>query len=341
MCKQSNSRPAFTLIELLVVIAIIAILIGLLLPAVQKVREAAARMSCSNNLHQMGLGLHNFQSTVGGFPANRITVQGNLVPWTNGILPYMEQDNLQHNYNYAKPWNDPANYLGSQTKLKIMRCPSSPGPDFDTVHPIAPGVLGAVTDYYAITGVQNDNGNYQGNQFLRPLTGGTYTAKDPRLDGVFKKETLTPVSQIGDGTSNTLMVSECVGRPNIYSMGKVVGQSAPADDSGIWTDPNSISFRLDGASPPGSIRLDTGGINTTPYALPTSNLLPGAGPTDNKAFGTCPMNCTNYAEVYSTHSGGANFLFADGSVHFLSQGIDIKAMMALATANGGEVVPNY
>ena len=127
--KTRTQRSGFTLIELLVVIAIIAVLVGLLLPAVQKVREAASRASCQNNLKQLGLGLHNFHDTFGYLPySHRPPTNGTTSPrqgWLLFALPYIEQGNLYSQYDFTIGWQDPANVPVTSTRIKIVECPSS------------------------------------------------------------------------------------------------------------------------------------------------------------------------------------------------------------------------
>src|SRR5260370_19159090 len=131
MAFRNERRPAFTLIELLVVIAIIGILIGLLLHAVQKIREAAARIQCQNNLKQLGLAMHNFHGTNEHLPGNlRLAAVSTVrVRWTTYLLPYFEQDNIYKGYNQYVNWSDPANVPYTSLKLKVMTCPSVPNPD--------------------------------------------------------------------------------------------------------------------------------------------------------------------------------------------------------------------
>src|SRR5262245_27183757 len=124
-----SSRRGFTLIELLVVLAIIAVLIGLLVPAVQKVRDAAARLSCANNLKQLGLALHNHHDSYGYFPSSVRPAGFTSLPrvsWTINLLPFIEQDNLRRNYDTTTNWSSPANLPLTSLPVKIFQCPAAP-----------------------------------------------------------------------------------------------------------------------------------------------------------------------------------------------------------------------
>ncbi len=291
---------AFTLIELLVVIAIIAVLIGLLLPAVQKVRKAASRMSCSNNLKQIGLGFMNYESSRGAFPVGRVTTTPQH-SWTAALLPYIEQDNVFKMYNYTVDWNNPLNQPAIAFQMKIYNCSSTPmGNRFDTT-PSSPGgstAPRACGDYSSVSALKTFVA-------FKCFQYSTTNPDDPRIVGTIVRNNPTRFADITDGTSSSILIAEDAGRPQWYAAG---GKLLPTlKKEGGWADPGA-AFSIDGSNPDGS----------TP--------------------GPCALNCSNDSEVYSFHTSGANVVFADGSVHFLTSGVSLCVLAALVTKAGGEVV---
>jgi prepilin-type N-terminal cleavage/methylation domain-containing protein/prepilin-type processing-associated H-X9-DG protein len=303
MRTRLNWRVGFTLIELLVVIAIITVLIGLLLPAIQKIREAEARVSCQNNLKQLGLGTLNFESAQGGLPPSRTTGLSAGAPyypyqhsWTAALLPYIEQTASFDLYSYKANWNDPVNYPAIHTYLKPFNCPSTLNqPRADTTIASAP----SAGDYHAVNAIKNFVGiNCFG---LIHVT----NPDDGRLVGAMRRDRITRIADVTDGTSNTILVAEDAGRPMFYNAGRQVFD--PVGKEGGWADPNG-AFSIDGSNPDGTIP------------------------------GPCPLNCSNNSEIYSFHPNGANVVFADGSVHFLSSSINLCTLAKLVTRAGGEVI---
>jgi prepilin-type N-terminal cleavage/methylation domain-containing protein/prepilin-type processing-associated H-X9-DG protein len=304
MPRSSNSktRPGFTLVELLVVIAILAVLIGLLLPAVQKAREAADRMICANNLKSLGLALHHFHDTHGGFPPGQ--VQGPFPEagvteavnhgWGPFILPFIEQQALADRYHWDKMLYDWANEPVVSTHLKIFQCPSAEPNRVMTFGVFTNGVRAACGDYaptWNVDPVLVQQG------WVDPVA---------NLDGVLTPNHMTRMSEITDGTANTILLTEDAGRPRQWRAGR------PGPDQTVGGGPWDAFYSgviVQGSTPDGATRP-----------------------------GPCAINCTNEAQVYSFHLGGANAVFADGAVRFLRANINIQLLARLVTRAGGEVV---
>ncbi|MBA4065228.1 MAG: hypothetical protein C0501_16255 [Isosphaera sp.] len=300
---RPSLRPrGFTLIELLVVIAIIAVLIALLLPAVQKVRESASRTKCTNNMKQLGIALHNYLAMRGKFPPGWAGLTASA-PDQNimvRLLPYVEQDNIVQGYDYAKSWNNNTANAGGPSNLQIINhdvplliCPSTPNSRAGKF----------VSDYCVSDSIGTSAYPYLGY----PATPAP-TAK--QVEGFFGNNGL-PVrpDDVSDGLSNTFMMFEDVGRPQYWLNGRMASGSGAGSEK--WADPaNRITIQV----------------------IPASC-------NQGKTF----FNCNNGNEIYSFHGGntGANFLFGDGSVHFISDKLSGLAFRALYTRAGGETVPAY
>jgi prepilin-type N-terminal cleavage/methylation domain-containing protein/prepilin-type processing-associated H-X9-DG protein len=342
MYRPRRAKPGgFTLIELLVVIAIIAVLIGLLVPAVQKVREAAARSQCQNNLKQMGLALHMYHDTNNSFPwgANDNysdnTGRYSSVPWSVMILPYLEQDPLYKRFNVTfvqgvipGTFNNPPNNTDSPdsnvnpaaTKLSIYICPSSPSQgqvyqDTWNNNPHAYGPYAgsgtwtvSTSDYIGISGLLGGftNTYFPNNSFDH--------------DCVLTDNFLVRIAMITDGTSNTWVVGECAGAPNVYVRGPKLFATPPYDPSstGFYPSGNAWADETNGDQWIAGSDFDGGVAAGTP--------LTG---------GPCVINCVNIQNFFSFHTGGANFLYADAHVRLVSQTIDPKtAILSMLYSDG-------
>jgi len=343
---MSKRRHGFTLIELLVVIAIIAVLIGLLLPAVQKVREAAARMKCTNNMKQMGLAEHNYHSTYGVFtcswdyepPKAGVRTTGTWIPWGLLLLPYLEQSNLYNQWDFNKIQYTAAgittpNVALVQTPLSVYNCPSSPNNGKLYTFPVPADFLGkgsgfpagtltaATTDYIAITGIRNWDQVVANAAYPSPSGGrdGMMLGVSNELASVGKPR--LSVTAISDGSSNTFMLSELAGMPSVYN----AQYQVIAD--GFTKNPfNSGAGWGDGSN----------GENW-PEGSPFDGNLVG---TDVPA-GPCLINCSNLKGrgFFSFHTGGCNFLIADGSVRFFANSTPGAVLALMITPQDGMVVP--
>jgi prepilin-type N-terminal cleavage/methylation domain-containing protein/prepilin-type processing-associated H-X9-DG protein len=313
---MSKRRSAFTLIELLVVIAIIAVLVGLLLPAVQKVREAANRMSCQNNLKQICLAVHNYSDAFNQFPTgwDFATNWGAL----SHLLPYIEQDNVYNKIDFTKAIDDPANAAVIPVNIKTFLCPS----DFPNPMPS----LGGAT-------------NYNGNSGDAPPYVVAYglNASTPPNGVFFSQSQNINFASITDGTSNTAFYSERVlGDGN---MGLVTpledvfngpngapGLPATADDAYNWC------LQVDISNPANQFPIFMG----APWA-DGQQLYQHISPPNGQSCGWLVSLRATMAAT-SRHTGGVNVAFGDGSVHFITQTIDLTTWRALGSRSGGEVI---
>ena len=339
------TRPAFTLIELLVVIAIIAILIGLLLPAVQKVREAAARMKCSNNLKQMALSVHNYESTVGSLPPGVVnTTTTTLISgldeflktttpvsysrqgFQSIMLPYIEQANVltaaAGGYNFKLDWSNPANRPAVKVRIPTYECPSVP-----TTH-LTTGVLSstasdgsdtvATADYFPVSRANNNPAVW-----TAPAPGpglAAYPGADA-VSGILTANNRTQLLAITDGLSNTLMIGESAARDEPWALStKYVDTFTTV--RGAWAaEQNNIT--CSGTQGPLAAAAKPVGKITAAAQIPAA----------------LTVNAWNQGELYSFHTGVCNVAFGDGSVRSLRSSISFATLQLLAARADGQVIP--
>jgi prepilin-type N-terminal cleavage/methylation domain-containing protein len=306
-----RSRHGFTLIELLVVIAIIGVLIGLLLPAVQKVREAANRMKCGNNLKQVLIGLHNYHDTNNCLPPG---VSQQLYTaysgydrrsWMYFLLPFIEQGSLYRQMETAYGTGSYTTFLpGHESVVPSLMCPTDPA---------NPKVLTAGATTPAAS--QGFHGNYVlcgGDTYFTP--GG---ADGTALDGAFYAKSKTRFADIADGTSNTLFASELILSPD----------TGTHDVRGRYHNAIHCDVLFSTMYPPNS----TVGDNPQGYCVP----IPKAPCT------SAPSTSNGFSLARSYHTGGVNAGLGDGAVRFISDSVTPSVYQALGTRAGGEIPADY
>jgi prepilin-type N-terminal cleavage/methylation domain-containing protein/prepilin-type processing-associated H-X9-DG protein len=342
---QTTNRRGFTLIELLVVIAIIAVLIALLLPAVQSAREAARRAQCTNNLKQIGLGLHNYHQALNSFPL------GNTTAWSYGygsdwgawsahalLLGYMDGQPIYNNCNFnlvtwfAAGWQ--VNLTVTNTVLNVFICPSdgqSPDP------PMSRQWAGDTNNYFASMGTTTD------------------TFNNPNSTGLFAWNNSYGIQSVTDGTSNTIAFSESLIATDTLWLPWRGGVSAGSGGQNYLLDARTnlpalmadlqlcTQYFQAHQNPTGTndkgFRWAMGGRGITMFNTivpPQSTLY---------AWGGCRLDCSGcgfafgqYSNATSNHPGGVNVMMGDGSVRFMKSSIDMRTWWALGTRNGGEVI---
>ena len=328
---SKSNRKGFTLIELLVVIAIIAILIGLLLPAVQKVREAAARLSCSNNLKQLGIALHSYHDANDRLPpgcANDVAPFGNGVnswgsSWKVYILPYIEQDNIFRQWQFnsiagtGSGFSNVANMnLVNRLTIKTYRCPSSTIPEFY----LASSNAGSIQMMTSYTGVGGASIDIPIGAFNGIVSGG----------GILFANSQVRMVGITDGTSNTIMVGEQSDHLRELNNQPITGPSTAITSQGPhgWT-----------------MGIASGGVGATAgdrhfNCSTTRWSINQRGLGDNISNGT-NSNTGSNIPLSSSHTGGAQMLFGDGGVRFLRDTTPLLILQWLSSRAGGEALPDF
>jgi len=296
--RHRSIERGFTLVELLVVIAIIGILIGLLLPAVQQVREAARRTACANNVKQIGLAMHNYYSAHQAFPFGW---NDHGTGWSAPILPYIEQKNLYDTLTFAEDgagnWNTGANLTACQTVIDVFRCPSMSQPqNIDDQGGMVERALASYRGCASSTATSDNTAT---------AASGTTGLEEDDQDGMLFGNLKVSLSCVRDGSSNTILVGE--------SYTEYIDIDGQKYDYWIIGSP-----QIDGNGEYSEFCGSTGAPMNIRF---------------NDSFDT------HHKEVAfgSYHSGGATFAMGDGSVHFLSESIEMNVYQALGSRDGGEV----
>ena len=321
--RLQNNRKAFTLIELMVVIAIIAMLAALLLPAVQAARATARRSTCANNLRQIGLAMHSFESANKGLPPRRYgpswtpaAPNKGYCGWGAVILPYLELKNIQRLYQYDYNFYDTQNAEAIAKGIAVYSCPATqPNRSMTVCDPTqtitGTGIAG---DYFAPNSV---------SAWWFPDSA-TNTAYSANTETAMADNRCKALSEITDGLSCTLLVTEQAGRPDWYILG--------AKQLATATTPNKVTATINGTQYSQSNPAWWGCWAS--YQVFSVWTYADDGITQN---GNNTINMNNSQGIYSFHSGGANSVFCDGSIHFLAVGMAPQVLGAIITARSGGV----
>ena len=344
---RTRSR-GFTLIELLVVIAIIAILIALLLPAVQQAREAARRTQCKNNLKQLGLACHNYESTFTRFPTagkgtnrSNTTIGHLLFPQSmyTMVLPFLDQAPVYNLFNMQYHYTGATNYIPAKTKIAAFVCPSNPYSQLDALSfGTADYMPVAYCDILPTTGLSSPliSGSLNGEAFSDSVLGLFGNKIAQCTDGTSNSITIIEDSGkqqnlAGECTLPTQAIGFALGMNSTYLYASGFGSASPSTGGSIgcpnrWADPES------GGGVSGSPTGPLGSIINNNKAL---------GPTNAVCPWTTQINCGPYLEPFSYHVGGCHAALADGSTRFLSENTAWQIVRALMTTSGSETISSY
>ena len=317
---MNTRRRGFTLIELLVVIAIIGVLIALLLPAVQSAREAARRAQCANNLKQIGLALHNYHDTLGRLPLGRTIPQALSFSPIARILPFIEQAAMSNALNFNYGWSDPSNATVVASSIGIMLCPSDP---MASIHA---GIAGT---------------NYRSNEGTSVVMwfGSSDTANVnvgmPAPNGLFFANDARTFAEIIDGTSQTAAFSEHL--TGDFSQ-TIATEKSDTFEPGTHPLTSDDAYNQCRAIDITNLALQGYSNVGAPwaYGYHSTSSYWHSGPPNTRSCMFPPSRISTTAN--SGHPGGVNVLFADGSIHFVKDAVDVTTWRALGTRNGREVI---